>query len=62
MKYVTTSFDPHDYDQIVLLAAVHHVSVSAIVRNICKAHLDGLPVRVPAAEMVGQVSLTDGLD
>lgn len=37
---IVTSFDPHDYAQLLLLAKLNKIKPAELVRRICKAHLD----------------------
>jgi hypothetical protein len=61
MKYVTTSFDEHDHDQIVMLATLNHVTLAGMIRTICQAYLDGLPIRVDReAKPCGECRLQPG--
>jgi hypothetical protein len=39
-RHISTVFDDHDYDQLKLLAKLNRVTLSELVRRLCKAHLD----------------------
>ena len=51
MKPITFYLDDHDHDQVVLLAAINRVTLSKMVRQICKCYLDGRPLPPPTAEI-----------
>jgi hypothetical protein len=37
---INTAFDDHDYEQLMLLARLNKITVTELVRRVCKAHLD----------------------
>jgi hypothetical protein len=39
-RKIVTAFDDHDYEQLILLAAVNKIRLSELVRRIVRAHLD----------------------
>jgi hypothetical protein len=39
-RKIVTSFDEHDYEQLVLLARLNKIRLSELVRRLCRAHLD----------------------
>lgn len=39
-RKIVTSFDDHDFEQIVLLARMNKIAPSELVRKMCRAYLD----------------------
>jgi hypothetical protein len=39
-RKIVTTFDDHDYDQLVLLARLNKIKPAELVRRLCRAHLD----------------------
>jgi len=46
---IATTFDQHDFEQLVMLAKINKVTRTQIIRKIVKAYLDGRSLQLKEA-------------